>query len=85
MQTYYFIFSTTDLLLQRLPDGKYTIPCTEETPVKTHAWTHIMEVSPMENGTLVKTMMLEDPQHEAIIDPERSASGVAFIGLRASF
>ena len=70
MKTYYFIFSKTDLLLQRLPDGKYTIPCTEETPVKTHAWIHIMEVSPMENGTLVKTLMLEDPQHVEITDLE---------------
>lgn len=85
MKTYYFIFSKTDLLLQRLPDGKYTIPCTEETPVKTHAWTHIMEVSPMENGTLVKTLMLEDPQHIEITDPRLRDSGFDFIGLRASF
>ena len=85
MKTYYFIFSKTDLLLQRLSDGKYTIPCTEETPVKTHAWIHIMEVSPMENGTLVKTLMLEDPQHVEITDPELRTSGFDFVGLRASF
>lgn len=83
--TYYFIFSKTALLLQRQADGTHTIPCTEEVPIKTHPWTHIMNITPMEDGTEVKTFNIEDPEHLDILDDELKASGYDFIGLRESF
>ena len=63
MKTYYFIFSKTDLLLQRTPDGGHTIPCCNNVPVKIHPWTHIMNVTPEEDGTEVKTFKIDSPDH----------------------
>lgn len=85
MKTYYFIFSKTDLLLERLPSGMYTIPCTDDIPVKVHAWTHIMDVSPMDDGAPVKTFNIEDPDHIEVLDEGLKAHGYEFIGLRPSF
>ena len=31
---YYFIFCKTDILLQKLEDGTYTIPCCEDPPIE---------------------------------------------------
>lgn len=83
--TYYFIFSKTALLLQRQADGTHTIPCTEGAPVKTQPWTHIMNITPMEDGTAVKTFNIEDPGHLEILDDDLKANGYDFIGLRESF
>ena len=83
--TYYFIFCKTALLLQRQADGTHTIPCTEEVPVKTHPWTHIMNITPMEDGTAVKTFNIEDPTHLEILNDGLKSSGYDFIGLRESF
>lgn len=82
--TYYFIFSKTDLLLQRLPDGTYTIPCTEGVPVKIHPWTHVMNITPMDDGTEVKTFNIDNPQSIEITNSALNA-GYDFIGLRESF
>ena len=83
--TLFFIFSKTSLLLQRQSDGSYTIPCTAEVPVKVHPWTHIMNVTPMEDGTLVKTLNIESPGTIEITDEGLRSAGYEFIGLRASF
>jgi len=83
--TYYFIFCKTALLLQRQTDGTHTIPCTEGVPVKTHPWTHIMNITPMEDGTAVKTFNIEDPTHLEILNDGLKNSGYDFIGLRESF
>ena len=83
--TYYFIFSKTDLLLQRQPDGSHTVPCTADIPVKTFAWTHVMKITPMDDGTPVKTFNIEDPQHIVVTDEALREAGYDFIGLRESF
>ena len=83
--TYYFIFSKTDLLLQRQPDGSHTVPCTADIPVKTFAWTHVMNITPMDDGTPVKTFNIEDPQHIVVSDEALREAGYDFIGLRESF
>ena len=83
--TYYFIFSKTDLLLQRQPDGSHTVPCTADIPVKTFAWTHVMNITPMDDGTPVKTFNIEDPQHIVVTDEALREAGYDFIGLRESF
>ena len=39
----------------------YTIPLSEEPPVTLHPWTHILNVTPMEDGTEVKAVMIDQP------------------------
>ena len=51
--TYWFIFCKTDLLLQKQADGSYTIPSSEESPIELKPWTHVLNISPMEDGTEV--------------------------------
>lgn len=60
-KTYYFIFCKTDLLLEKKEDGSYTVPCENEVPVPTHPWTHVMTITPMEDGTEVKTLSIDAP------------------------
>ncbi len=85
MKRYYFIFSKTDLLLERQPDGRYTIPCTEEPPVKTRTWTHVMNITPMEDGTEVRTFRIENPTTLEVTDETLQRNSYDFIGLRQSF
>lgn len=59
--SYYFIFCKTDLMLLHLPDGNYTIPQCEVPPIKLKAWQTEHNISPMEDGTTVKTVMIQDP------------------------
>lgn len=82
---YYFIFSKTDLLLKRQADGTHTIPCSDDIPVKTHPWTHIMSVSPMEDGTEVYTFKVENPMQIEVLSESLKRDGYDFIGLRESF
>jgi hypothetical protein len=58
---YWFIFCKTDLLLEKKKDGTYTIPCSEESPIPTKPWTHILNITPMEDGTEVKTFTIPEP------------------------
>lgn len=59
--TYWFIFCKTDLLLQKQADGNYTIPCSEESPIELKPWTHVLNISPMEDGTEVKAFTIDTP------------------------
>ncbi len=81
----YFIFSKSDLLLQRLPDGTLTIPSGDEPPVKTRAWTHIMTIAPMADGTAVRTFRIDSPQSLEVTSPELQADGWQFVPLRESY
>lgn len=58
---YWFIFCKTDLLLQKQADGSYTIPCSEESPIELKPWTHVLNISPMEDGTEVKAFTIDTP------------------------
>ena len=58
---YWFIFCKTDLLLEKKEDGTYTIPCSEESAIPTKPWTHILNITPMEDGTEVKTFTIPEP------------------------
>lgn len=82
---YYFIFSKTDLLLQRQADGSHTIPCSDDVPVKIHPWTHVMSVSPMEDGAEVYTFKVENPTQMEVLSEDIKHDGYDFIGLRESF
>ena len=58
---YWFIFCKTDILLEKREDGTYTIPCSEESPIATKPWTHILNITPMNDGTEVKTFTIPEP------------------------
>ena len=57
---YYFIFCKEDLLLERSADGSYTIPLQEEPPVEVKPWTHVMNITPMDDGTPVVTYRVDN-------------------------
>lgn len=61
MKSYYFIFSKTNLLLEKLSNGKYTIPLADSCPIACAPHTHTIEVTPMANGTPVKTLHIDNP------------------------
>lgn len=80
---YWFIFSKTDLLLQKRPDGSLTIPQSEKNPLVVKPSTHIMEVEPMPDGDAVRTYALDDPTH--IVQTANEKWEYVFVGLRSSF
>lgn len=53
--TYWFIFQRHDVLLERLADGTYTIPCAENPPITPSPETHLLNVSPALPQANVKT------------------------------
>lgn len=57
---YWFIFCKSDLLLEKLSDGTYTIPFSEKPPVEVHPWTHILNITPIGNNE-VKTFNIDSP------------------------
>lgn len=58
---YYFVFCQDGLLMEELPDGSCTIPLSEEPPTEIKPWTHLMEVTPMDDGTPVTTYRIDGP------------------------
>lgn len=60
-EMYYFIFCKTDLVLQKLADGTFTIPKADTPPIKLNEWQKLHNITPMEDGTEVKTVMIDDP------------------------
>ena len=60
MKHLWFIFYHSELLLQQLEDGSYTIPLSEEPPVTINAHTVIHAITPMIDGTSVKTLMIDE-------------------------
>ena len=75
--TYYFVFCKEDLLLEKTAEGGYTIPLRDEPPTEVKPWTHLMNITPMDNGTPVITYRIESP----LTDDER----YEMCGLRQSF
>jgi len=61
MKKFYFVFCKDELLLQPEADGTLTIPCQEEPPTEVKPWTHIMDITPMTDGTPVVTYRLDTP------------------------
>lgn len=57
----WFIFCQDDLLLQKTGEGKFTVPKVEEPPVVLKAWNYVHNITPMEDGTLVKTVRVDNP------------------------
>lgn len=80
---YWFIFSKSDLLLLKDARGNYTVPYSENNPLIVSPWVHIMNITPMEDGTVVRTFLIDDPQHITFADGLEHPH--EFVGLRASF
>lgn len=57
----WFIFCQDDLLLQKTGEGKFTVPKGEEPPVVLKAWNNVHNITPMDDGTLVKTVRADNP------------------------
>ena len=57
----WFIFCQDDLLLQKTDEGKFTVPMGDEPPVVLKAWNNVHNITPMDDGTLVKTVRVDNP------------------------
>jgi len=75
--SYYFVFCKSEILLEKTNDGRYAIPRGDTPPVETKPWTHIMNVTPMDDGTDVKSFCIDNP----VTDNPR----FEMCGLRKSF
>ena len=61
MKRYYFVFCKEDLLILKTAEGGYTIPLCNEPPTEVKPWTHLMNITPMDDGTPVVTYRIESP------------------------
>lgn len=61
---FWFIFCQDDLLLKKVDEEQYTIPLGDEPPVKLKAWNTVHNITPMDDGTLVKAVRLDKPVTE---------------------
>ena len=80
---HWYLFCKTELLLEHLPDGTYTIPSGEEPPVPLKEWQTIHNVTPLDDDNIeVKTVLLDAPPSS--LDP-RLSTKYEMCGLRASY
>lgn len=61
MKHLWFIFCKGNLMLEKLPNGSFSIPEGDQPPIATKDWTHVLNVSPMDNGDEVKTFLIDEP------------------------
>lgn len=73
MKKLYFVFCKDELLLQPEADGTLTVPCQEEPPTEVKPWTHIMDITPMTDGTPVVTYRLDTPSANLTSIPLRQS------------
>jgi len=71
----WFIFHNSDVLLEKLEDGSYTIPQGDVCPLDSDTQPHVIE--PMDDGEEVRTLMVGD---DACI-----SEGQEWCGLRQSY
>lgn len=73
---YWFVFKEDNVLLERLPNGSFTIPQADTSPIENATETHVLRVSSMADGTEVRAVSVntfaDNPRYE-------------FCGLRASY
>ena len=84
MKKYYFVFCKEDLLLLKTAEGGYTIPLCEEPPTEVKPWTHLMNITPMDDGTPVVTYRVDTPVET--VNCQLSANdSFEMCGLRKSY
>ena len=59
MKRYYFVFCKDSLLIEEQADGTWTVPCQEEPPTEVKPWTTMLSVTPMDDGTEVRTYAID--------------------------
>lgn len=59
--TLWFIFCQSDLLIKQTTDNAYTVPEGNEPPVELKAWNTIHNITPLADGTIVKTVRVDNP------------------------
>lgn len=47
-------------MLEKAEDS-FSIPLSEDCPIPLHPWTHVLNITPMEDGTEVKAVMIDQP------------------------
>ena len=72
---FWFIFCQDDLLLQKTGEGMFTVPMGEEPPVVLKAWNTVHNITPMDDGTLVKTVRVDNSVK--LTNGERATIGAA--------
>lgn len=77
MKKYWFVFCKTDVMLEKNGDGTYTIPLSEECPITLKEWQTPHRITPMDDGTEVRTVSIDAP----VTNQER----YEMCGLRPSF
>ena len=89
MKIYFFVFCKEDLLLECKDDGTYTIPLCKEPPTEVKAWTHQMNITPMDDGTPVITYRVDNVPDIALnqIADDKSVNRKSYemCGLRQSY
>ena len=65
MESLYFVFCKDDLVLERQADGTYTLPYGDKPPTEVKPWTTVMAVTPMDDGTEVRTYNIDTPSEQA--------------------
>ena len=58
---YWFIFCKGDLMLEKKNNGQLTVPCSEDSPIELKAWNTIHSITPMCDGTEVRTVRIDAP------------------------
>ena len=58
---YWFIFCKDALVLKKLSNGEYTIPQGAQSPIETKPWSNIHKITPMDDGTEVRTYNIDMP------------------------
>ena len=61
MKKYWFVFCKTDVMLEKNGDGTYTIPLSEECPITLKEWQTPHRITPMDDGTEVRTVSIDAP------------------------
>jgi NAD+ diphosphatase len=86
MKSYYFVFCKEELLLERTAEGDYTIPLADEPPTEVKPWTHVMNITPMADGTPVVTYRIDHPVTPSSISESLNPSiAYEMCGLRQSY
>ena len=91
IKRHWYLFCKTELMIERLPDGSYTIPSGDTPPVKLKEWQTIHNITPLDEGDIeVKAVMLDTPPAVAIqgdngLQPTTEEPRYEMCGLRASY
>lgn len=68
MKKYWFVFCKSDLLLEKLPDGSWSVPTEEEPPTQVKPWTNLLRVTPLANTDVftysIDSPVVDNPKYE---------------------